>query len=268
VQVKQVILNLAINARDALPKGGRLDIETQNIFLDEDDAKKHVEIKPGHYALMKVADTGMGMDASILPRIFEPFFTTKGQSKGTGLGLSTVYGIVKQSGGHIQVTSEPGQGSTFFVYLPLIHLASQQENWEEKAPACTKGRETILLIEDELSVLNLTKELLEEYEYRVIAHGKPKEAVEVFRERKDEIDLVITDVVMPEMSGQEVASQIHAIRDSVKILFMSGYTDDTIVRHGILLEGVNFIQKPFNPEALTGKVREVLDAGPAEPRDE
>ncbi len=260
-QLEQVLMNLAVNARDAMPRGGKLTIETKNVALAETYTRAHPDVVPGDYVMIAVSDTGVGMDSETRSRIFEPFFTTKPLGKGTGLGLSTVYGIVKQSQGHMWVYSEPGQGATFKVYLP-VHLEE-----EEAAPATAparvvpRGWETILVVEDEESLLDLVAEILKDAGYHVITASGPKAALRAVHEHRDGgIHLLLTDVVMPGMSGRVLADQITQERPGTRVLYMSGYTDNAIVHHGVLNPGVVFIQKPVTPDALIRKVREVLDA--------
>jgi two-component system, cell cycle sensor histidine kinase and response regulator CckA len=259
-QMEQVLVNLVVNARDAMARGGTVTIETANIKLDGTYASRHVGLTPGEYVMLAISDTGTGMDHDTQSRIFEPFFTTKETGKGTGLGLSTVYGIVKQSGGNVWVYSEPGKGTTFKVYLPQVE-GEATARAESKALATMKrGSETVLLVEDEDMVRKLTGELLEENGYSVLEANGGEEAISIFKERKAPIDLLITDVVMPKISGTEVAEQLKKIHPETKVLFMSGYTDEAIVHHGIVDSGIAFIQKPFSENALTRKVRDVLDA--------
>ena len=257
-QLEQVIVNLAVNARDAMPEGGRLTIETANVELDVDYAARHVNVKAGAYVMLAVTDTGTGMSREIKARIFEPFYTTKGPGRGTGLGLATVYGVVKQSGGHIRVYSEPGAGTTFKIYFPRTDAAP--ESTHPAAPtALARGTETVLLVEDEAEVRDLARELLERLGYTVLEASLPTDAVQIARQHVGPIDLLFTDVIMPRMSGRTLAEAIAAERPEAKILFMSGYTDDAIVRHGVLERDTEFLQKPFTAQALATKVREVLD---------
>jgi two-component system cell cycle sensor histidine kinase/response regulator CckA len=259
-QIEQVILNLAVNSRDAMPRGGKLTIETRNIDLDETYAREHIAVRPGAYAMLAISDTGTGMSAETKSHMFEPFFTTKGTGKGTGLGLATVYGIVKQSGGNIWVYSEPHRGTAFKVYLPLVEGASGDTEPRLPDERPTRASETVLLVEDENAVRMLTRKILERYGYSVLEAGDGEAALEMARNHSKTIHLLLTDVVMPDVSGPDLAVRVRQIRPDVKVLFMSGYTDDAVVRHGILADGVHFLQKPFTPEALGRKVRGALDA--------
>jgi len=262
-QIEQVLLNLVVNARDAMADGGRLTIETSNVQLDRDYSAKHHNIEPGLWVMLTVSDTGCGMDAQTQARIFEPFFTTKEKGKGTGLGLATVYGVVKQSGGFIYVYSEVGQGTTFKVYLPQV-LAEVDKEVAEKAPALPpRGSETVLFVEDEESVRELVTEYLTGAGYKVLEACDGAQALEIAAKHQGTIEILVTDVVMPKLSGREVASRITAERPNVKVLFISGYTDDSIFRHGVLEGGVAYLQKPFNLKAIAQKIREVLDGQPA-----
>lgn len=257
-QVEQVVLNLAVNARDAMPRGGKLTIETGHVYLDETYARAHVAVQSGHYIMLAVSDTGSGMDVETQKRVFEPFFTTKEVGKGTGLGLSTVYGIVKQSGGNIWVYSEQGKGSTFKVYLPIVEENIEAEP-ASNAVESFGGAETILLVEDEEMVRNLTREILEMNGYRVLTARDGEEACRVCESFTEEIHLMVTDVVMPQMSGRELSERVVKQRPDMAVLFMSGYTDDAIVRHGVLDDDMPFLQKPFTPDAFARKVRELLE---------
>jgi signal transduction histidine kinase/ActR/RegA family two-component response regulator len=259
-QLEQVLMNLAINARDAMPRGGRLTIETSNVSIVERSPTEHGETPPGKWVMLSVRDNGVGMSRETMARIFEPFFTTKPVGRGTGLGLAMVYGIVKQSGGFIWVFSEPGRGTMFRVYLPPVADAPAAEEGGAVPVASANGSETILLVEDEALVRGLAQRALRERGYSVIAAGDGVEALEMIADDPDrDIDLLLTDVIMPQMSGKDLADAVRAGRPRIRVLFMSGHTDDAIVHHGILDDGVLFLPKPFTPGQLTRKVREVLD---------
>ncbi|MEA2206243.1 MAG: two-component system, cell cycle sensor histidine kinase and response regulator CckA [Blastocatellia bacterium] len=260
-QIEQVLMNLIVNARDAMPKGGKLTIETRNVVISEDYAQRHATA-PGRYVMLGVSDTGCGIDPEVKPRVFEPFFTTKGSGKGTGLGLATVYGIVRQSGGNIWVYSEVDRGTTFKIYLPRVDEALESED----APisrTVPQGTETVLLVEDEEQVRAILKHILEDLGYCVLSASNGEEALVISQDLGRDIELMITDVVMPQMSGRELAERVLELRPMLPVLFMSGYTDDAIVRHGLLDEKLNFIQKPFDAAGVARKVREVLDSQPA-----
>jgi PAS domain S-box-containing protein len=259
-QIEQVLMNLAVNARDAMPRGGRLTIETQNIELDEAHARKHVDARPGAYVLLSVADTGSGIPAEVLARIFEPFFTTKEVGKGTGLGLATVHGIVKQSDGFLSVQSEVGMGTTFSVFLPRTENASAATKSPSTLRDPPKGTETVLLAEDEEGLRKLAAHILVACGYHVLEAIDGNDAARRAAEYPGPIHLLITDVVMPGPSGRAVFEQLAKVRPDLRVLFMSGYTDDAVIRHGIMRNEVNFLQKPFSPFSLAAKVREVLDA--------
>lgn len=259
-QLEQVILNFAVNARDAMPQGGKLIIETDNVELSESYGEKHAAIKQGRYVRLTVSDTGVGMKPEVVERIFEPFFTTKEFGKGTGLGLSTVYGIVKQSGGYVWVYSELGVGTTFKVYLPRIDTQSAQSEVVTTQTELVKGTETILLVEDEAMVRAMTREILESGGYSVLEAGDCDEAIAASKQYEGHIDLLLTDVIMPRTGGRETAEMIRQVRPDVKVLYMSGYTNDAILRHGVLGEGTFFIEKPFLPNTLTRKIRDLLDS--------
>ena len=259
-QVEQVLVNLVINARDAMPAGGTLTIETSNTQLDGAYASKHVGVNPGRYTMLAVSDTGIGMDQATQLRIFEPFFTTKEKGKGTGLGLSTVYGIVRQSGGNVWVYSEPQQGTSFKLYLPQIEAEAEASGVAAAGSVIKRGSETVLLVEDEDMVRNLATELLKENGYNVVEASGGEEAIRLSRSHKEPIHLLITDVVMPKMSGKDVARGLQVVHPEARVLFMSGYTDESIVHHGIVDSHIAFIQKPFSEPALMQKIRDVLDA--------
>jgi len=259
-QLEQVIMNLAVNARDAMPRGGSLTVETQNALHDQAYAAAHTPSLPGEYVMLAVSDTGVGMDAEVKGHLFEPFFTTKPRDKGTGLGLATVYGIVKQSDGFIWVYSEPGKGTTFKIYLPRYHGPKTAATRHPSPPAGgALGTETVLLVEDEAAVRSLARRVLERHGYRVIEAPNADDALARCREHASEIHLLLTDVVMPGLGGRELAIRVAELRPDVKILYMSGYTDDAVVRHGVLEAEMAYLAKPFTPEGLASKVREVLN---------
>lgn len=258
-QLSQVLMNLVVNARDAMPDGGTITIETRNVNLDEQYARQHVSVRPGPYVMLSVSDTGIGMDAETKKQIFEPFFTTKEVGKGTGLGLSTVYGIVKQSNGNVWVYSELGKGTAFKIYLPQFEEPNSVSLEPQPAASFSWGSETILIVEDEDMVRSLSREVLESCGYTVIVASNGVEALTVCEQHKDQIHLLITDIVMPQMGGRELAEKLSVAYPKVRVLFTSGYTDDAIVRHGIIEDDANFIQKPFNLDDLARKVRELLD---------
>ncbi|MBM4277315.1 MAG: PAS domain S-box protein [Deltaproteobacteria bacterium] len=259
-QMEQVIINLAVNAKDAMLKGGRLTIETTNVELNEEYARAHIEVEPGRYVMISVSDTGIGMPQKVKEHIFEPFFTTKEQGKGTGLGLSTVYGIVKQSGGHIWVYSEPGQGTVFKIYLPRVEEEMDATDIGPSLPKPLHGSETILLVEDEEVVRRVVVTILQKKGYNVFEAINSEEALSLVKEKNGEpIHLMVTDVVMPGMSGPELAKHLTSLHHETKVLFMSGYTDNAIIHHEILKYGMPYLQKPFTQDSLARKVREVLD---------
>ncbi len=260
-QLEQVLLNLVINARDAMPDSGQLTIETATIMLDESYTARHVEAQPGPHVLLAVSDTGHGMDAATQQRVFEPFFTTKSREKGTGLGLATVFGIVKQHGGNIWVYSEPGRGTTFKIYLPAIESLTTTAKSEEPSGELIAGTETIMVVEDEDSVRELVCSTLQEVGYNVLTTADPTEGLKLASMHQEHIHLLLTDVIMPYMNGRELFQQIATVRPDMKVLYMSGYTNDAIVHHGVLDEEIAFLQKPFTIHSLLQKVRAVLDLG-------
>jgi len=263
VQIKQVIVNLAINARDAMREGGKLTIETRDVELT---TLEDPDCVPGRYVMLAITDTGCGMTPAVRARAFEPFFTTKEPGKGSGLGLATVYGIVKQSGGHILVDSKPGAGSCFKVYLPAIPGSAQQPVSSDP-PIAARGHETILLVEDEEGIRKLARLVLQSHGYKVIEAGTATQALELANAHKGPIHLVVTDVVMPQTSGSQLSQHLRVSHPAAKVLFMSGYTDDTIVRHRVLDAQAAFLQKPFTPHALAQTVRDVLDGRRDRPID-
>ncbi|MCK6474102.1 MAG: ATP-binding protein [Planctomycetes bacterium] len=259
-QIDQILMNLAVNARDAMPQGGKLTIETDNIELDEEYARTHADARKGPHVMIAVTDTGTGMDAQTLNRIFEPFFTTKGVGKGTGLGLSTVYGIVKQSGGNIWVYSEPGRGTTFKIYLPCAEEAASPRDRSAGRPPVPLGKGKILVVEDDENVRALIQDVLESGGYTVIATGNPQEALAACDQHAGEIRLLLTDVVMPGMGGRELSEKLVAKWPAMKVVFMSGYTDNAIVHHGVLDPGLHFIEKPILPKVLLERIADFLEA--------
>ena len=259
-QIEQIIMNLAVNARDAMPHGGILTIETANVNFDDEYAREHMPAEPGQYVMLALSDTGAGMDAETQSRIFEPFFTTKELGKGTGLGLSTVYGIVKQSGGYVWVYSELERGTTFKVYLPLVAQQPDEYQARKVSSELSQGTETVLLVEDDDLVRKMAHLVLESAGYVVLEAAKTADALSICQDYKGPIDLLLTDVIMPQMNGRELVERVASLRPDTKVLYMSGYTDNVIVHHGVLESKISFLQKPFTPKALASKVREVLDA--------
>ncbi len=262
-QIEQAILNLVLNARDAMPSGGTLAIETSNAELDQEFARSHVPTQPGSYVMVAVSDTGVGISDDVKARLFEPFFTTKERGKGTGLGLSTTYGIVKQSGGYLWCDSEVGRGTTFQVLLPRVEEPVSEVVERKTSPPIHPGDETVLLVEDEPEVRSLVQRILKTQGYTVVTAANPDEALAVAREFKGPIQLMVTDIVMPGMSGLQLAERLNPTRPDMKVLFVSGYTNDAIGHQGVLDPGTAFLQKPFTPNALARKVREVLEAPPS-----
>jgi two-component system, cell cycle sensor histidine kinase and response regulator CckA len=260
-QLEQVILNLAVNARDAMPKGGRLTIETADVKLDRIYAWAHLGVQPGTYVMMAISDTGEGMNAETRKHMFEPFFTTKERGKGTGLGLATAYGIVKQSGGDMWVYSEPGKGTTIRIYLPKVDLEVSQTALPAKPHTKSEARETVLVVEDDTGVARLVSELLRQSGYTVLEAKGSQEAVELVESHQGPLDLLLTDVVMPRMSGPELARVLVAARPGLKVVYTSGYAESTVALHSESTEGMQFLAKPFALESLLAKVREVLDMG-------
>ncbi|MEA3548866.1 MAG: ATP-binding protein, partial [Thermodesulfobacteriota bacterium] len=257
-QLEQIIMNLAVNAGDSMPDGGRLIIETSPIVLDAEYAKNHDEIEPGPYVMLSVSDTGEGMEQEVSEKIFDPFFTTKGVGKGTGLGLATVFGIIKQHNGHVHVYSEPGMGTTFKIYFPQVTrtLEKMVEQTPEPMP---KGTENILIVDDEKDIVDLVAATLKPLGYKITATNDPEEAVTLHQETTKKFDLLLTDVIMPEMNGRQLAEALSTQQPDLKVIYMSGYTDDIIKRHSIMEQGFELIHKPLLPRALADKLREVLD---------
>lgn len=258
-QIEQILMNLAVNARDAMPDGGKLTFETINVSLDEDYCREHVGFIPGDFVQISVSDNGIGMEAEHIDHIFEPFFTTKETGKGTGLGLATVYGIVKQGGGFINVYSEPGRGTTFKIYIPVA-TGENEPLQLGKNQDLISGSETVLLVEDDTMVRKMTEVTLQELGYTVFVAAGPEEALSLFATEQNRVDLLITDVVMPQMNGKDLYNKLQAIKHDLKVLYMSGYTENVIVNHGVLNKGVQFISKPFHMLELSHKIRDTLQA--------
>jgi CheY-like chemotaxis protein len=258
-QIDQVLMNLAINARDAMPRGGKLTIETSAVYLNEEYASQHTSVRPGHYVMLAISDDGCGMDEATKQHMFEPFFTTKEVGKGTGLGLSTVYGIVKQSGGNIWVYSEVGQGTTFKIYLPRLDMVVSETVPDTDPTALQQGTEIILLVEDDEMIRAMSREMLELLGYRVMEAATGEDAISLSDEFQEEIDLLMTDVVMPGMSGSQLAERLATRRPQMKVLYTSGYTAESIVHHGVLDAGIQFLEKPFTCQRLSKKVRDILE---------
>jgi PAS domain S-box-containing protein len=257
-QIEQIIMNLAVNARDAMPEGGKLTIETSIVELDQQYVDQHASTLPGAHMMLAVTDTGCGMDAKTKAHIFEPFFTTKEFGKGTGLGLAVVYGIVKQSGGSVWLYTEPGIGTTFKIYFPIVAPVIELVLPSEKAEKVDRGSQTILIVEDDEALLQVTRRSLEEVGYAILTARGPSEAILISKNHLGPIQLMVTDVIMPGMSGDQLASQLFALRPEMRVLYVSGYTDNAIIRHGVLEPGLAFLQKPFSPKMLARKVREIL----------
>ncbi|MFQ5719787.1 MAG: PAS domain S-box protein, partial [Acidobacteriota bacterium] len=258
-QFEQVLMNVVLNARDAMPQGGKITIETANVHLDKTRTDGYTDIRPGHYVVLAVSDTGCGIDAETRAHLFDPFFTTKEVGQGTGLGLATVYGIIKQSGGEILVSSEPGRGTTFTIYLPRVEMAAVAAHPVEASGVPASGSETVLLVEDEDGVRALARRSLQQNGYNVLEAGQGSEALSIDEQHDGPIHLLVTDVVMPQISGPELAECLASSRPDMKVLYMSGYPDDAVIHHGLLDDGTeNFLPKPFTPRILASKVREVL----------
>jgi CheY-like chemotaxis protein len=257
-QIEEVLLNLVLNARDAMPEGGQLTITTANAELDEAFALTRTEVAAGPYAMLAVSDTGVGMDAEVKANIFEPFFTTKGVGRGTGLGLAAAYGTVKQNGGHIEVDSTPGRGTTFRIYLPAAAAETEPVKPLASPQKTPRGRETILLVEDDEALRLLARGVLQNQGYTVLEAVCGYDALEVSRNYAGPIQLLVTDVVMPRMCGRQLADALVTQRPGIRVLFLSGHTEDTVLRHGVASETVDFLTKPFTPDVLIHKVHEVL----------
>ena len=258
-QIEQVIINLSINARDAMPDGGKLTIETAEVSLDEDYCKTNLNVEPGDHVMLAVSDNGTGMDEETRKNIFDPFYTTKEEGQGTGLGLAMVYGIVKQHGGSINAYSEVGEGTTFKIYFPLVKEQAQPVEKKRRAPTLPHGTEIIFVVEDETMVRNTATRILTRLGYQVISAKDGPDALAVIEKLKTPIDLLLTDVIMPNMNGRELAERVRRQYPEVKVLYTSGYTENVIAHHGVLDEGLDFLGKPYNPQSLAAKVRTLLD---------
>jgi two-component system cell cycle sensor histidine kinase/response regulator CckA len=260
-RLEQVVMNLAVNSRDAMPRGGRLSLATECVELDEPDACERLGLRPGPHVMIAVSDTGMGMDQATRERAFEPFFTTKDRSKGTGLGLAMVFGIVKQSGGGIWLYSEVGAGTTIRIYLPQVQPSGAPEPAAAPiARTALEGRETVLLVEDEEQVRSVLVQMLSRAGHRVLAAGTPAEALAISEQHPERIELLLTDVVMPGMNGRQLADRIRDMRPDTRVLFMSGYTDDIVLHHGVVEPGLAFVEKPVTSRTLLGRIRDLLDS--------
>jgi two-component system cell cycle sensor histidine kinase/response regulator CckA len=260
-QISQVVMNLAVNSRDAMPTGGMITIETRNVDVGDDLAPTRTMVTPGAYVQLTISDTGSGMTPDVVARVFEPFFTTKEVGKGTGLGLSVVHGIVEQCGGHVDVYTESGIGTAFKVYLPAVRGAAEHADATREPGEKEYGTETVLLVEDDAAVRKFAAMSLRQYGYYVLEASNGPEGLYMLNTRGGKLDLLITDVIMPGMNGRQLAEAVEARFPEIQVLYMSGYTDDAIVKHGVLESEIQFLSKPFTHDGLVRKVREVLDAG-------
>jgi PAS domain S-box-containing protein len=266
-QIEQVLVNLSVNARDAMPRGGRLTIETSVVALDAEYCKRHLEARPGPYVMLAASDNGVGISEEVRPRLFEPFFTTKPAGRGTGLGLATAYGIIKQAGGSIEVYSEVGHGTTFKIYLPQVDETAAAQAASLGEGELSRGSETVMIVEDDQIVRGVARAALERLGYRVLQASNGAEALRLADQTPGRIDLLMTDVVMPGMNGRELAERLQTLRPDLKVLFASGYTENVVVHHGVVEAGVHFLAKPYVPSGLARKVRQVLDGSPSDARD-